>query len=761
MENKKIYVIGNSHMDPIWVWRLREGRSTWINTCRSAVKILKKYPFLKFSRSSSVCYRWIEACDPALFREIRDLVDAGRWELVGGWVEQSDTIITPGESLLRQAEHGKRYFRDKFGRDVRVAYSVDSFGQNIGLPKILKESGFDYYAWMRPQQHEKQMPHIFRWKCDDPAAGDIVSFRIRHAYCTLPGCRTLDEFEQWFDLATAFREDDHQTFFFGIGDHGGGIYEKQLQWLLKLGEKHELVFSTLEEYFKIIEKLDLPVVSGEHVHHAPGCYSAVGEVKEMMADAEKNLYKAERIILQGNFHDKKQSFARLDAAWEELLFNYFHDVYPGTCTRDSYRSEIRDLCGMVNKTAVDLIEQSLCRIGGTIRTDFLKEGGVLVWNSLPHETVAKFQFDTFADPNFNGRNFNCLRDADGGEIPLQWLRAATSYGPNNAWGRATFSAPLAASAIRAFACGYTETTFPEVGFDRQRKLLEKLSFHILSDPFDTWAHGAKRLGETIGHAELRAVEEMENGPVVSRLRCHYCWKNSTFLLDLFAWREIPEIEARFTGEWNEKEETLKLALATGAPGGEILSGQADAHIRRVPDECEQPFLDYVASAGCGFFAHALHGYDSLDDGELRLTVLRPVIYAEHTPNPPHGDEGYADVGFQERKFWIFSDLPDSAFTPEMLDAAARRRLWCGEHLEITAAADGSNFHWEEWEISPEFLRLNAQKLNGDGSVEFHLLNPAERSVQAVIRRNGSPVMECMLRSNELRILHWNTEEKQQ
>lgn len=181
MSKRRLYIIGNSHMDPIWLWHLREGRSTWLNTCRSVVNMMKKYPFLKFSRSSSACYRWIEDTDPQLFRDIQKFVEENRWELVGGWVEQSDTIITPGESLLRQAEHAKKYFKEKFGKDVHVAYSVDSFGQNTGLPKILKETGFDCYAWMRPNSVEKEMPNRFRWRCDDKS-GDILSFRILGSY---------------------------------------------------------------------------------------------------------------------------------------------------------------------------------------------------------------------------------------------------------------------------------------------------------------------------------------------------------------------------------------------------------------------------------------------------------------------------------------------------------------------------------------------------------------------------------------------------
>ena len=185
MSAKKLYVIANSHMDPIWLWRLREGRSTWLNTCRSVVRMLKKYPFLKFCRSSSSCYEWLEACDPALFAEIRELVDAGRWEPVGGWIEQSDTIITPGEVLFRQAEFGKRYFREKFGKEVRIGYSVDAFGQNAGLPKILKTTGFDRYVFMRPMAEEKTMPYLFRWRGDD--GSEVLTLRIRLAYCTLPG----------------------------------------------------------------------------------------------------------------------------------------------------------------------------------------------------------------------------------------------------------------------------------------------------------------------------------------------------------------------------------------------------------------------------------------------------------------------------------------------------------------------------------------------------------------------------------------------
>ncbi len=40
----------------------------------------------------------------------------------------------------------------------------------------------------------------------------------------------------------------------------------------------------MEHYFEVIEAEKLPVVSGELLHHAPGCYSSVESIKNWMAD---------------------------------------------------------------------------------------------------------------------------------------------------------------------------------------------------------------------------------------------------------------------------------------------------------------------------------------------------------------------------------------------------------------------------------------------------------------------------------------------
>ena len=741
MSAKKLYVIGNSHMDPIWLWRLREGRSTWLNTCRSVVRMMRKYPFLKFCRSSSACYGWIESCDPALFGEIRQLVEEGRWELVGGWVEQSDTIITSGEILLRQAEYGKRYFREKFGRDVRIGYSVDAFGQNAGLPKLLKTGGFDRYVFMRPMEHEKSMPDLFRWRGDDGSL--VTAFRIKQAYCTMPDWTKKEQLFDWIDRLIETGA-EYQTFFFGIGDHGGGFFERQIEWLLEAARTRPLEFSTLSHYFDVIEKTELPVVEGELTHHSPGCYSAVGSIKRDLAATERNLLKAEKILQEAPGPDGDADRARLDAAWNRYLFNYFHDIYPGTSIRAAYEQEVRDLTGAANLAATDILEKRLARYGATVKSDFLTEGGVLLWNPLPRPVRAVMSFDTWPDPNKNGRDFNVLRDAAGNMVPLEWLRAAASFGPFGTWGRATAVVDLPASGLRIFAWSYGDAAGKKLGFDRQRAALERFTFPVLADPYDTWGHGAPRLGDTVGSAELTACDEMADGAVASWLRAAYRWKNSTFKLDLIAYAGIPELFIRWSADWREPDETVKISLQTGIPSGTIVSGQALAVLKRRPDENEQPFIDWVVAADktgtAGFIAGSLHGYDSFGSGELRLTLNRPVHYAEHAPNPPHGDEGYADLGEVIREFWFSAGRP-----AEELPAIAQERLMEAERFEITAASDGNALYRPEWKIEPPELPVTAQRGGA-----FRLWNPANRPRGFRLFRDGVERASGELFPNEVR-----------
>ena len=116
---KKLYLVGNSHIDPVWLWRWQDGYSEVLATYRSALDRMKEFPDYKFTSACAAYYEWVEKTDPDMFEEIRARVREGRWNIVGGLYIQPDCNIPSGESFARHMLISQRYFKEKFGACAR------------------------------------------------------------------------------------------------------------------------------------------------------------------------------------------------------------------------------------------------------------------------------------------------------------------------------------------------------------------------------------------------------------------------------------------------------------------------------------------------------------------------------------------------------------------------------------------------------------------------------------------------------------------
>ena len=121
-----VHAIGHGHLDLAWMWPERETKRKGARTFATALHLLKRYPE----------YRWIKEDHPALYKEIKKAVKAGRIECQGAmWVE-SDTNIPCGESLVRQLLYGKRFFEQEFGVSSNYLWLPDVFGYTAALPQL-------------------------------------------------------------------------------------------------------------------------------------------------------------------------------------------------------------------------------------------------------------------------------------------------------------------------------------------------------------------------------------------------------------------------------------------------------------------------------------------------------------------------------------------------------------------------------------------------------------------------------------------------
>ena len=131
MANKKVHLICNAHIDPVWQWEWQEGISAAISTFQSAVDLSKEYDYI-FCHNEVTLYKYIEEYAPKLFNEIRELIKEGKWCVMGGWYLQPDCTMPSGESFVRQILHGLDYFKSKFNVFPKVAINFDAFGHTVG-----------------------------------------------------------------------------------------------------------------------------------------------------------------------------------------------------------------------------------------------------------------------------------------------------------------------------------------------------------------------------------------------------------------------------------------------------------------------------------------------------------------------------------------------------------------------------------------------------------------------------------------------------
>jgi len=214
------HILPNAHLDPVWFWDWREGLNEGIITTRTVLDLMDEFPDLTFMRGEAALYRHIEAHDPATFRRVRRMIEAGRWDVVGGTWIQPDTNMPATETFLRHFSFGQAYFRDRFGFAPRVAWAADSFGHSAGMPEILAAAGMDGFSFSRPAQNILPLPKTAFW-WESAGGARILSYRVPDGgYCcdrdSMPG-----KLDGTLNLA---RQSDLRNVgvYMGLGNHGGG-----------------------------------------------------------------------------------------------------------------------------------------------------------------------------------------------------------------------------------------------------------------------------------------------------------------------------------------------------------------------------------------------------------------------------------------------------------------------------------------------------------------------------------------------------------
>ncbi|MGE5091752.1 MAG: alpha-mannosidase, partial [Bacillota bacterium] len=338
-----IDVVGNSHLDVVWLWELVDGIEVLRNTWRTATKLLAKYPRMHFAASSAYYYALLEREDPALLARIRSLVQEGRWNLVGGWWIEPDANMPSGESLVRQGLYGQRTLRRLFGQTARVAWTPDTFGYPWTLPQILLGSGLDGFVTQKLRWNDRNpWPaglDAFWWEGPD---GSRVLTYVPYGYDhDLEPVRLAAE----LDSTIAGGRMRRMLVLYGVGDHGGGPTIEMLERARDLGRIP--TFPPLRDASpdSALARMrhDLPSAPALrdelYLEYHRGAFTTNGGMKWWNRHMEALLGAAEAAASVAPLPYPR---AQLTRAWEMTLFNQMHDILPGTSIRAVHRQAESD-----------------------------------------------------------------------------------------------------------------------------------------------------------------------------------------------------------------------------------------------------------------------------------------------------------------------------------------------------------------------------------------------------------------------------------
>jgi len=675
------FMVGHAHIDAAWLWPTEETRKVCYSTFSSVLKIMEEYPHFYFSQSSAQYYEWMEEKYPEVFKKIKKKVKEGKWDIVGGmWIE-SDCNLPSGESLVRQILYGKRYFLDKFGVEVKVAWLPDTFGFCWTLPQIFKKSGIDYFVTSK-LNWETTLPFpysVFWWQAPD--GSKILACETVGGY----NHSSLSSLKGELNFLKKHQGINHLLFIYGVGDHGGGPTKELIEEIMKFSSQKntpKILFSKAEDYFRDLKKLTkegkaFPLINDElYLKTHRGTYTSQSKVKSNNRKAEILLENAEKFASIAKRYGLNYPQKEFRLIWKKLLFNQFHDILAGSSIPKVYEDSEKDYAKVFN-IGEKILFSSLKQIAKNINTE--GEGkSILVFNSLSWERdgLVKLKLSSLDNLKF----FHIL-DEEGKIIPYQIIeedkRKVLIFLAHNVPSlgykeykvipitkKEDFQTDISALNNKSFL--ELKNNFYKLIINKKSGLLTSIydrlnkrelldnsnkggvfqiydDFSLRESAWNIWLGKLKELNNA------EKVEIIEKGPIRYSVRIKYTYKekgknDSTLFEEIRLYSHFPIIEFKVNLDWQTPHKMLKVAFPLNLHAEEVTynipygtiqrkiptSFEADATDRAKWEVSALKWIDYTdkeKNYGVSLLSESKYGFD-VKDNTIRMSLLRTPDYPD-------------------------------------------------------------------------------------------------------------------------------------
>jgi alpha-mannosidase len=684
MKKITFHLLGNAHLDPVWLWDWREGLNEGIITVRTMLDLMDKDPEVTFIRGESAIYQHIQETDPETFARIKQRVREGRWDVVGGSYIQPDTNLPATETLSRHFHLGLNYFRKTFGQAPRVAWASDSFGHSAGLPEIMAKAGITGFAFTRPEPNYLTLDHPAFW-WESSSGSRVLSYRPMLGWYGTERDEVFKRFDGLLKLNEKYPA-RNIGFFYGVGNHGGGPTRKQLEDIRSWAAKHpeiDVVHSGLHRFFDALAAEEkargstYPVFRGELNFTLRGCYVSVAKFKFPYRRTEAQLVQAEKTdtIVGAALGRPTHDFT---AAWNSVLFNSFHDILPGTSIERAYEDQLAWLGAAYHdaqRAQFNALNALAAQINTTVprpEKDHPSRISFLVWNPHPHEYRGPLELEASLDyrplwayqhkhdkvpvelfgPDGKAIQFQIIEHEHTAMKDLPWRRRVVFPAKLPPLGWSVFqiglakkmpvtkrgSAPASAAqpgTIRnnSYRVVARKGTSAVQIFHKGKPLFQGPGLSVLKvkDPGGSWGGSDDALLTTPRNSieekwKITEVAISETGPERASVWVRFAGARSRLDLtfSLVRGRLVVDVHARVF--WNERGSRLKLLFPVDASRSEFEVPGGTIRRGILGDVPGGRWVRILGRDGFGFASDALYGF-KCEQGAFHANIVRASHYA--------------------------------------------------------------------------------------------------------------------------------------
>ncbi|MBM3133958.1 MAG: alpha-mannosidase [Chloroflexi bacterium] len=688
----RLNMVGHSHLDFVYQWDYSEFLRKIGRTHATTLNMMREFPDYLFCQSQMKLYEDLKSLYPEIYAQIKERVQEGRWEVIGGMYVEPDCNLISGESFVRQLQFGREFARREFGTTSSVCWLPDVFGIAWFVPQILQRAGFRFLITNKPViwNDTNEFPHNTFWWEGPDGSRILAHLPATHFGASIDADVMLTNWNEYKQKVAC----SEVIYNYGYADGRGGPSREDVlsgRRYKNMPGMPQALFTHGEEAFERIEARaeGLPVWKDElYLETHRGTYTTQARLKKNNRKAEILYRNAEAMSALASLLGGSYPQEDLHEGWRLILKNQFHDILPGSHVTQALHDALKDYETVFAK-GHKALTSALSYIGNQISSE---SAVVAVFNMQPWARTDVVEAEFRASPATSCQ----IVDANGNNVPFQVL------GQDDGRVRVLIEAgdvpPLGYTVYRLVA-GQPDVSTPfivhgdsiendffQVRFDEQgtisgiydkkndrQAIAQGNKFQLFEDVpgrYAAWDIVPMYKDREFAVSPVERSEIAENGPVRLVLRQERSFMKSKMVQRIILYRRLPRIDFATEIEWGERDRLLKAGFLVNVNAMRATYDMSYGYIERAThantswdaakfEVCGHLWADLSeGDYGVSLLNDCKYGYDIFGH-RMRLTLLRGPQYPD--PTADWGHHSFTYSLYPHRGDWRQAETPRRAW----------------------------------------------------------------------------------------------------